>query len=133
MSVLVMGLCAAALLLAHITAQAACTWVTKGGMKWGLGARDGMLDRGAIGARMDRALRNFLETLPLFIIAMILMRETGVANGLTSLGALLYLAGRAAFLPLYALGVPVLRSVVWGVATLGPILMLAGVLTGIDG
>lgn len=118
-------------LIVHILAQAVCTWITKGGIRWGMGTRDGGdLDRGAVAGRIDRALRNFLETLPLFILALILMREMGVSNGLTTTGALLYVVARALYLPIYASGVPVIRSLIWGVATVGPILMLAGVLTG---
>ena len=44
-------------------------------------------------------------------------RRTGGA--LSETGALIYLGGRVIFLPLYALGVPALRSLSWTLATAG--------------
>jgi uncharacterized MAPEG superfamily protein len=46
-----------------------------------------------------------------------------VSSNLTVLGAGFYLAGRLAFAPLYLLGVPYLRSLVWGIALLGTMLV----------
>jgi uncharacterized MAPEG superfamily protein len=44
---------------------------------------------------------------------------------MSQLGCGLYLGGRVLFLPLYAAGIPWLRSFAWNVATLG--LVLVGV------
>ena len=49
---------------------------------------------------------------------------TDVRNGLTWWGAQLYFWGRVAYLPLYVLGVPLVRSLVWNVATVGIVLIL---------
>jgi uncharacterized MAPEG superfamily protein len=45
-------------------------------------------------------------------------------------GARLYFWGRLAYVPLYAGGVPLIRSLVWNVATIGIVLVLAAVLFG---
>ena len=42
----------------------------------------------------------------------------------TKLGAWLWLGGRVAYLPLYALGVPVVRSLAWIVSLVGIVMML---------
>ena len=52
----------------------------------------------------------------------------GRHNALTESGAVLYFVARLAYLPLYALGVPLVRSLVWNVAALGMTLMLVALL-----
>ncbi|MFC0267021.1 MAPEG family protein [Kushneria aurantia] len=74
---------------------------------------------GRITARLFRAQRNLFETLPLFIGAILIAHVGNQLGALTAWGAWLYLLGRIAYLPLYALGVPWLRSMVWGVSLLG--------------
>ncbi|MCR5878744.1 MAPEG family protein [Phenylobacterium sp. J367] len=80
---------------------------------------------------MDRAQRNFLETFPIFAAAVLLLEvldRTGSALGVW--GAGLYLAGRVLFLPLYAAGLPWIRTFSWNAATLGLALVLAAVVAG---
>lgn len=43
------------------------------------------------------------------------------------MGATLYLGGRLLFVPLYVAGIPLVRSMVWNVATMGILLILAGI------
>jgi uncharacterized MAPEG superfamily protein len=45
-------------------------------------------------------------------------------------GSILYLTGRSAFLPLYAMGVPWLRTFSWNLATLGLVLVGLQVVLG---
>ena len=85
--------------------------------------------RGLAG-RLDRALRNFLETFPLFAAAVLLAHASGTHNAFTEWGARLYFWGRVAYVPLYALGVPLVRSLVWNVATVGIMLLLLAALWG---
>jgi uncharacterized MAPEG superfamily protein len=74
--------------------------------------------------RLERALRNFLETFPLFAAAVLLVELTNRHGSLSRLGAEMYLAARIIYVPLYAAAVPVIRSLVWNVATGGIMLML---------
>ena len=80
--------------------------------------------RGVAG-RLDRALRNFVETFPLFATVVLVAHVTDTHNALTVLGAQLYFWGRLVYVLLYAAGVPVIRSLVWNVATLGILLFVA--------
>ena len=93
------------------------------GFAWGLGSRDAQRDSTALQARARRTIANHIEGMLLFIPLAILIEMTGLSSSLTIWGAGLYLAGRAAFAPLYLLGVPYLRSAAWGVAILGTILI----------
>jgi uncharacterized MAPEG superfamily protein len=70
-------------------------------------------------ARLQRAQRNFLETFPLFAAAVIAAHLAGRNGELTFWGVQLYFWGRVAYVPLYAMGVYMLRSLVWGVTILG--------------
>jgi len=80
--------------------------------------------RGVAG-RLDRALKNFLETFPLFAAAVLADNALGRHNALTEWGAQLYFWGRVLYLPLYAAGIPLVRSLVWDVAAVGILLCLA--------
>ena len=101
------------------------------GTKWNMGARDEELPPlSPLGGRLARAQANFLETFPIFIAAVVLALSVGSTDG-TKLGAWLWLGGRVAYLPLYALGVPVVRSVAWIVSVVGIVLMLKPALTAL--
>jgi len=95
------------------------------GTKWNMGARDEALPEPSprVG-RLMRAQANFFETFPLAIAAVLLLSLTGTQSWWTELGALLWLGGRVVYLPLYAAGVPMLRSVAFIVSLAGIVLML---------
>lgn len=113
------------LLFVHIGVQGAL--LTKDlGSGYNAGPRDEKRELGPLAGRAERALRNFLETWPAFIALALIAGVTGTSNGLTQWGAGLYLAFRIVYLPLYLSGVPNFRSLAFGVASLGLLLMLVG-------
>lgn len=83
--------------------------------------------RGVAG-RLDRALRNYLETFPLFAAVVLVAHVSETHNALTEWGSRLYLWGRVAYVPLYAAGVPLVRSLAWNVATVGIVLLAIALL-----
>lgn len=83
---------------------------------------------GRITARLTRAQKNLFETLPLFVGAVLIAHVGGQEGALTAWGAWLYLLARVAYVPLYAMGIPWVRSLVWAVSLLGLILVLLAVL-----
>ena len=52
-------------------------------------------------------------------------------SDLAGLGAQLYFWGRVAFLPVYALGLPVVRTLAWTVSLVGIVLVLLAALPGV--
>jgi uncharacterized MAPEG superfamily protein len=101
------------------------------GVKWNMGPRDETpppLD--PLPARLLRAQANLFETLPLFIGAVLAALAAGRLGAKTEIGAHLYFWGRLIYVPLYAFGVTGIRSLAWGVATLGLVLILAALLFG---
>lgn len=115
--------------LVHIVAASHGTSLQRG-YRWAAGARDEPQPplRGVAG-RLDRALRNFLETFPLFAALTLAVCVAGKGSALSHWGVALYLAGRVAYLPAYAFGIYLLRSLIWNVATAGIILLLVALLT----
>lgn len=101
------------------------------GMPWAAGPRDGDTPPlNAMGGRLDRAWKNYVETLPMFVGAVLIEAMAGHGSALGPLGAQLYFWGRVAYLPLYASGVPYLRTVAWTVAIAGIALLLIACLPG---
>ncbi|MBI3678211.1 MAG: MAPEG family protein [Proteobacteria bacterium] len=98
------------------------------GIKWNVGARD---EPGAptskLAGRLERAFRNFTETFAFFAAAVLIATFAGRHNWATVWGVQLYFWGRVVYLPLYALGVPVLRTLVWVAATGGIVLVLVAI------
>jgi uncharacterized MAPEG superfamily protein len=90
------------------------------GYRWSASSRDEPVAPliGKAG-RLDRALRNFLETFPLFTAAVLAAHLAGRDGTLTLWGVQLYFWARLAYVLLYAAGVYLVRSLVWNVATLG--------------
>ncbi|MXP42193.1 hypothetical protein GRI75_11135 [Altererythrobacter soli] len=127
--ILVLAL-AAVLLVAHI--QLAIRFKTKQyGLGWNMGARDGeMPPPDPVVGRLERARDNFLETLPIAIIALFGVVLTGKASELTAACAWIWLAGRAIYLPLYWSGVKGWRSLAWAIATVAILVVLAILIFG---
>lgn len=83
---------------------------------------------GTITARLQRAQRNLFETLPIFAIALLIAHVTERESVLTLYGAWIYLIARIIYVPLYAAGIALLRTLTWLVAMLGLALILYAVL-----
>lgn len=98
------------------------------GIAYGMGPRDEPRPTKGIGGRVERAYANWMQSFPLFAAAVLIAEAAGAHNGLTRTGVQLYFWARLAYVPLYAAGIPVVRTLVWGVATLGIVLVLFGLL-----
>ena len=93
-----------------------------------MGPRDNLPEPTVQVARSRRALANLHETLPIFLTLAILSIIFGEQGWLSIGGALLYLVGRVVHLPCYMLGLSPWRSMAFGVASLGFIIMAAALL-----
>jgi uncharacterized MAPEG superfamily protein len=101
------------------------------GLKWNMSARDGDVpEPRPATARMIRAQANFLETLPIAIIALLGVVIAGRTSPTTALGGWIWLGARIVYIPLYWLGVPVVRTICWGVSIVGLVMALKPLLVG---
>jgi uncharacterized MAPEG superfamily protein len=90
------------------------------GLKWNAGNRDGEVKPlTGMAARAARANANFLETFPLFATAVLAVVLAKRNTAHTALGAELYFWARLVYLPVYIIGIPYVRTVVWVIALWG--------------
>jgi uncharacterized MAPEG superfamily protein len=95
------------------------------GTRWNVGARDEELPPPqAIVGRLARAQANFFETFPIFAAAALIVSVAGLQDRWTAIGAWLWLGARLVYLPLYALGVPVVRTIAFLASVVGIVLAL---------
>ena len=88
-----------------------------------LGTRDTAPEMGVHGARAERALRNSNEQAFLFLPLALL----GLSVEVSLIGAQIFVLSRLAYVPVYILGVPVLRSALWALGVAGLAIMAAAV------
>jgi uncharacterized MAPEG superfamily protein len=82
-----------------------------------------------VSARMLRASHNFRETFLFFAAAVIALSLLGKATATSALGAQLYFWARVLYVPAYAAGIPVLRTMIWTVSIVGIVMVLAAALS----
>ena len=101
------------------------------GRKWNVGARDAALPaENVMTGRTMRAQANFLETFPIAIVALLGVVIAGKTSPTTALGGWIWLGARVVYLPLYAAGVPVIRTVVWSIGMIGLVMVIWPLLMG---
>jgi len=110
---------AAVLLLVHIFT--AIHFKTKQyGAEWNMGARDEALPPlNPIAGRLERARDNFLETLPIALIALLGVVVADKASATTALGAWIWLGARTLYLFVYWAGIPKLRTLIYLASLVG--------------
>jgi uncharacterized MAPEG superfamily protein len=94
------------------------------GLQTLVGNREGMRSLDGFAGRAQRAHRNMLESLPLFIALVLVAQVAGRADATTLLGAELFFWGRVAYLLIYLAGIPWLRTLAWAVSVVGMVLIL---------
>ena len=115
--------------LVQVVAASHAASLQRGYRRWTSSPRDEPPPplRGVAG-RLDRALRNYLETFPLFAALVLVAHVSETHEAPTEWGSRLYLWDRVAYVPLYAAGVPLVRSLVWNAATVGIVLLVIALL-----
>ena len=96
-------------------------------LKWAAGPRDEPMPLTGVAARLDRAFKNYMETFPFFVAAVFAAYLVAKTGPLTLWGSVLYVAARAIYVPLYAAGIPRIRSLVWLVSLVGIGMIVAAI------
>ncbi|MEQ1756604.1 MAG: MAPEG family protein [Micropepsaceae bacterium] len=103
------------------------------GYRWTASARDDVQPPlTGVAGRLARAQTNFLETFPVFVAVVLIAHVLSIHDWRTQWGAGLYLGGRVFYVPLYAFGVPLVRSLAWNVAIVGVFLILWAIAEGVS-
>lgn len=100
------------------------------GLDWALSSREATLPPPSpLVGRMKRAQANFLETFPIAAAAILIVEAAELNSFWTAAGAVLWLAARLLYLPVYAAGVTGWRSALFASSIIGIGLMLWPALT----
>ena len=75
--------------------------------------------------RATRAHLNMLESVVVFAIFVLVAHALGRFNDMTALGANLFFWGRLAYAVVYVMGIPWLRTLIWGVSFFGLVMILS--------
>jgi uncharacterized MAPEG superfamily protein len=111
--------------LVQVALAATCS-VGQRGLGWAISPRDEVKPPlTGIGGRLDRARANFLETFPLFAVVVLAAHLLQRHDHMTVLGAQLYFWARLVYVPVYAAGIPYLRTLLWAASIVGIVLVLA--------
>ncbi|WP_114238432.1 MAPEG family protein [Dyella sp. C9] len=95
------------------------------GLKWNASNRDGEpAPLTGAAARADRARHNFLETFAFFAAAVLAVVFAQRCSAGSALGVQLYVWARVAYLPIYTIGIPYVRTLVWLVSVVGIVMVL---------
>lgn len=111
------------LLIAHIFVQATLSDLSKG-LGWALGPQDDPRDQNVLADRIQRALRNYLENFPAFAALALIIAVTDLGNELSALGAAIWFWARLAYIPAFASGLPLVRSIAWFTSIGGLVCMI---------
>jgi uncharacterized MAPEG superfamily protein len=96
------------------------------GYEWAGGPRDEPRPVTGRAARLERAFANYRETFPLFAAAVLAAEVADRTGTLTLVGSAMFVAARAAYLPLYAWHLGLGRSLAWFAAMAGLGLVVLG-------
>lgn len=99
-----------------------------GGNAWGFGNRDDPFPVPNWIARTRRAHSNMVENLAPFACLVLVAHVAGKANGMTALGAEIFFVGRLAHAIVYIVGIPVVRTLMFGLSIAGEIMILMQIL-----
>ena len=75
--------------------------------------------------RVLRAFHNFRETFVYFAVAVLLVTLLNRTSPATALGAQLYFWSRLIYIPVYASGIPIVRTLVWAASVAGIVMVLS--------
>ena len=79
-------------------------------------------------ARFQRIFRNFRETFVYFAVAVLVVTALAKNSPGSALGAQIYFWARVVYIPIYAAGIPVVRTLVWAASIVGLVMVLLAAL-----
>jgi uncharacterized MAPEG superfamily protein len=94
------------------------------GPAWTSGPRDEPRELSGMAGRLKRAFDNMLEGILLFTVAVVVVTLGDAATAQTALAAKVFVIARIAYIPAYASGIPLLRSVIWGIGFFACVFMI---------
>jgi uncharacterized MAPEG superfamily protein len=82
-----------------------------------------------LAARMQRAFANFRETFVYFAVSVLVVTALAKNSHGSALGAQIYFWARVVYVPVYAAGIPAVRTLIWTISIVGLVMVLLAALT----
>ena len=98
------------------------------GLKLAFGNREDLPAPTLLAGRAERAVRNMLENMVLFIALLVAAHTAGVSDTRVATGAQIFFWARLAYFPVYLAGIKYLRTAIWTAGLIGLLLILAAVI-----
>src|SRR4030088_2739385 len=89
------------------------------GLQIAFGNRQHLPEATPFAGRADRAARNLPETLVLFTAILLAVQSAGKSGSVTLLGTTLFFWSRLVYWPVYLIGIPYLRTLLWWLSIIG--------------
>jgi uncharacterized MAPEG superfamily protein len=89
------------------------------GLKRAFGNRAHVAQATPAAARADRAAKNMIENMVLFVVVLAAARLRGADPHALTPGAAMFFWARLAYWPVYVIGIPYLRTLLWVTALCG--------------
>ena len=89
------------------------------GFRAAFGNRDGLSEPSPLAGRADRAAKNMLENMVLFVALLVAAHIGDAGQDRIDLGARIFFYARVAYVPVYLAGITHLRTAVWIVSLVG--------------
>ncbi len=83
------------------------------------GARDDLPEPSAFMKRANRLNANMRENMILFIALVVIVEISGIRNPNIEMGAMIFFYARLVHAPVYLLGLPAIRPILWGISLVG--------------
>jgi uncharacterized MAPEG superfamily protein len=97
---------------------------TMSGLIFGAGNRDNYPEQVPWAGRADRAAKNMMESMLIFVSLVAAAQGMGVSNDATTLGATLFFWARLVYFPVYVAGIEWVRTGVWAVGLVGLVIIM---------
>lgn len=95
-----------------------------GGLMWGMGNRDTPYEVPAWIERVRRTHANLVENLLPFGVLVLVANVSGKADATTATAATAFFAARVAYTAIYIAGIPMIRTMVYGIGVLAQVVIL---------
>jgi uncharacterized MAPEG superfamily protein len=87
------------------------------------GNREGLGEMPGLAGRARRAHLNMIENMVVFVTLVLIATVGGKANAMTAMGAMIFFWARLAYVIIYLVGLPWLRTLAWAVSVIGMVII----------
>jgi len=103
-------------------------WTVEG-VKRGFGNRENLPEKTKLSGRADRAAQNTLENFIIFFALVSIAHLGKIASPEVVKGAEIFFWARVVYIPVYLIGIPYLRTILWVIGVVGLVIIAKKIIT----